>query len=137
MRRMIVAFAVCMAAACSGSPADRGLVTENSANLKTTSAESFMGTWRCVTPTMEFLRLTVSPLSVQQGALGVQLAFSGVMWEGSGKVAGDSLRLDMAYARSTTPIGTVVIRPGDAQTLRVQARPASATALDLTFVREN
>jgi hypothetical protein len=69
--------------------------------------------------------------------MGARLTFSGVAWEGSGRIDGDSLRLDMTVASAPTATGVMVIRASDPQTLRLQARPASASALDLTFVRED
>lgn len=139
MRRLICMVVVAAAFGCSSS-------TESARTAEPTVApDVFAGTWRSVTPSLEFIRLTVTSLSSQQGALGARLAFSGVMWEGVGRIDGDSLRIAMDGA-TTQPFttssfysgerGIVVIRSSDAQTLRLQARPVSATPFDLTFVRE-
>jgi hypothetical protein len=86
---------------------------------------------------MEFIRLTVASLSSQQGVLGARLTLSGVAWEGTGRIDGDSLRLDMAIVSSPSATGVMIVRASDSRTLRLHARPASASALDLTFVRED
>jgi hypothetical protein len=125
-----------MAMACSGS-ADRSLGAAGAANLQTSSPDVFAGSWRSITPSLEFIRLTVASLSSRQGVMGARLTFSGVAWEGSGRIDGDSLRLDMAVVSSPSATGVMVLRTGDSQTLRLQVRPASASALDLTFVRED
>ena len=70
------------------------------------------------------------------GVLGARLTFSGVAWEGGGRIAGDSLVTIMAIT-GTTATAIMVARAGDAQTLRVQMRPTSGSVTDLTFVREN
>ena len=134
MRRRLGVIGICMAMACSGS-ADRSL-TASAANLQTTSPDVFAGSWRSVTPSLEFIRLTLVSKSSQQGVMGARLTFSGVAWEGGGRIDGDSLRLDMTVP-SGQAVGVMVIRASDSQTIRLQARPASASAFDLTFVREN
>jgi len=136
MHRMLGSFGICMAMACSES-ADRSLVTAGTAALPTSSPDVFAGSWRSVTPSLEFVRLTVVSKSSQQGVMGARLTFSGVAWEGNGRIEADSLRLDMAVVSAPAATAVMVIRAGNSQTLRVQARPASAAALDLTFVRED
>ena len=71
------------------------------------------------------------------GALGARLTLSGVAWEGSGRITGDSLVMNMMTAGSSQPTGVIVVRVREGQTLSVQMRPASAAPLDLTLVREN
>ncbi len=134
MRRMIGALGICMAMACSSS-ADRSLGAAE--RLQTSSPDVFAGSWRSVTPSLEFIRLTVASLSSQQGVMGARLTLSGVAWEGTGRVDGDSLRLDMAIVSIPSATGVMVVRASDSQTLRLQARPGSASAFDVTFVRED
>jgi hypothetical protein len=43
----------------------------------------------------------------------------------------------MSNAGSATPVGSVVVHAGDAQTLRAEVRPSSGSPMDLTFVRDN
>ena len=101
------------------------------------SADAFAGTWRSVTPSYEFIRLTVASKSSEMGALGARLTLSGVAWEGSGRITGDSLVMSMMNAGSTQPVGVLVVRVREGQTLSAQMRPASAGSLELTLVREN
>lgn len=136
MRRMLGPVGFCLAMACAGS-ADRSLGATGAGNPLTSSPDVFAGSWRSVTPSMEFIRLTVASLSSQQGVMGARLTFSGVAWEGSGRIDGDSLRLDMAVVSAPAATSVMVIRASASQTLRLQVRPASATALDLMFVRED
>ena len=101
------------------------------------SADAFAGSWRSVTPPVEFIRLTIASKSSEQGALAARLTLSGMAWEGSGRIAGDSLVISMVSAGSTQPTGVIVVRPGAGASLSVQMRPTSATPTDLTLVREN
>ena len=98
--------------------------------------EAFAGTWRSVTPSLEFIGLSVASKSSEMGVLGARLMFSGVYWEGSGRVEGDSLVASMTVVGATTASGVIVAHPRGAQTMRVQFRSATAAPLELTFVRE-
>ena len=99
--------------------------------------DAFAGSWRSVTPPYEFVRLTVASMSSEMGALGARLTLSGVAWEGSGRITGDSLVLSMASAGSSQPTGVLVVRVRSGETLSVQMRPTSAQPLELTLVRGN
>jgi hypothetical protein len=101
------------------------------------SADAFAGSWRSVTPSYEFIRLTVASKSSEMGALGARLTLSGVAWDGSGRITGDSLVMSMSTAGSSQPTGVLVVRVRAGETLSAQMRPASAAPLDLTLVREN
>ncbi|MFN8582664.1 MAG: hypothetical protein U0163_17020 [Gemmatimonadaceae bacterium] len=48
-----------------------------------------------MTPSLEFLGLSVSSKSSEMGVLGARLTFSGVAWEGGGRIDGDSLVASM------------------------------------------
>jgi hypothetical protein len=100
------------------------------------SPGAFAGAWRSVTPSFLFVRFSVTSTSGETCGVVARLTFSGVAWEGSGQVAGDSLVLRMTNAGSAVPTGTVVAHPSESRTLRVQVRPDSAAPLDLTFVRD-
>jgi len=123
---------VMTAAACTVIRCGTGFIGPDSQTLP----DAFAGTWRSVTPSFEFIRLSV--FSTSGGTCGVvaHLTFSGVAWEGSGQITGDSLVLPMSSAGSAMRAGTVVAHSSDARTLRVQVRPDSAAPMDLTFVRE-
>ena len=99
------------------------------------SADAFAGTWRSVTPSFEFIRLTVASKSSEAGALGARLTLSGAAWEGSGRITGDSLVMTMTSAGWSQPTGVLVVRVRAGETLSLQMRPASAAPLDLTLVR--
>jgi hypothetical protein len=98
--------------------------------------DAFEGEWRSVTPQLEFVRLTVHSLSSEQGSLGARLTFSGVYWEGSGRLAGDSLVLSMTVAGDPNAERTVVARIRGSDTLQAQLRPSAGSAMAITFVRE-
>jgi hypothetical protein len=99
--------------------------------------DPFVGTWRSVTPSFLFIRLSFSSSSSETCGVVARLTFSGVAWEGDGQITGDSLVLRMSNAGSATPVGSVVVHAGDAQTLRAEVRPSSGSPMDLTFVRDN
>ena len=128
-RRILTAAAISVAVGCSRKPTE--------AAIGTPSVTTLAGEWRSVTPPVEFIRLSVVSKSSEMGALGLRLTLSGLAWEGSGRINGDSLVANMAVAGTTQPIGTIVVRARDATTLRVQMRPAAANATDLTLVRED
>jgi hypothetical protein len=104
---------------------------------ETAPPEAFAGEWRSVTPSLEFIGLSVISKSSEQGVMGARLMFSGVYWEGSGRIEGDSLVANMTVVGATTASGVIVVHARDAQTLRVQFRSATAAPLELTFARED
>jgi len=104
---------------------------------KPASVESFAGTWRSTTPSLEFIGLSVVSKSSEQGALGVRLTLSGLAWEGSGRIDGDSLVAPMFVSGTAQSTGTLVIHAPDPKTLAAHVGGAAATPLDLTFVRQN
>ena len=98
--------------------------------------DTFAGAWQSVTPPMEFVRLTITSLSSEQGALGARLTFSGVALEGRGSIDGDSLRIPMYSAGTTQSRGVLVVRVRDAQSIAAQLRNGAAAPLEIAFVRE-
>jgi hypothetical protein len=140
IRWMSVVVAVCAATGCSGNSTDPvSQVSPPETVLKGPSPDVFAGAWRSVTPSLEFIGLSVASKSSEMGVLAARLTFSGVAWEGAGRIEGDSLMARMAIVGAATPTAVMVVRARDARTLRVRMRgaAASATDLDLTFVREN
>jgi hypothetical protein len=129
IRRTSILIALLASLACS-SRATEAIATPQ-------TADAFAGTWRSVTPSYEFIRLTVASKSSEMGALGARLTLSGVAWEGSGRISGDSLVMSMTTAGSSQPTGVIAVRVREGRTLSVQMRPTSAAPLDLTFVPEN
>lgn len=98
--------------------------------------EAFVGEWRSVTPQLEFVRLTVHSKSSEQGALAARLTFSGVYWEGSGRIDDDSLILSMTIAGDPHAGRTVVARIEGGDTLQAQLRPSAGSEMAITFIRE-
>jgi len=96
--------------------------------------DTFAGTWRSVTPSFLFVRLSFSSSASETCGVVARITFSGTAWEGSGRITGDSLVLRMSNAGSAVPTGAIAVRPSDARTLRVQLRPDGAAPTDLTFV---
>ncbi|MES2178989.1 MAG: hypothetical protein V4550_14105 [Gemmatimonadota bacterium] len=128
IRRMSVLAVSCAMIGCS--------VTTTERVVDVPSAETFAGTWRSVTPSLEFIQLSVSPKSSEMGVLAARLTFSGVAWEGAGRIDGDSLVAGMSISGVVASSGVMVARARDAQTLVLQLRPSTAAALDLTLVRQ-
>jgi hypothetical protein len=98
--------------------------------------EVFAGEWRSITPSLEFLRLTVQSKSSERDVLAARLTFSGVAWDGSGTVGGDSLLLHMTIEGHAEPVRTLVARVGEGGVLRTRFESGTAPALFVDFVRE-
>ena len=133
-RFLFAVVAVLVATGCSrgaSEPASEGAPLETVLS----AADKFIGTWRATTPLMEFVRLTVSPLEVEQGKLGARLTYSGVLWEGTGRVEAGTLTTNMSIP-GVTSSGVMVARFADQQTLKVQMRPSQGATNDITFVRD-
>lgn len=99
--------------------------------------ELFAGEWRSVTPSLEFLRLTVQSKSSERDVLAARLTFSGVYWEGSGRIAGDSLVLHMTVLGQGAEVRPLVARVGEDGSLRTVFQSSTGPALSVDFVREN
>lgn len=132
MRWVSVMALLCGASGCAAGPA---APTERA--FEASSPSAFAGAWRSVTPTLEFIRLSVASKSSEMGALGARLTLSGVAWEGNGRIEGDSLVAGMTIVGTSTARSVIVARARDAQTLRVRFRSEGAAPLDVTFVRED
>ena len=129
MRLVSVMTLLCATIGCASGPAETG--------FNASSPAAFAGAWRSVTPSLEFIGLSVTSKSSEIGVLGAQLTFSGVAWEGAGRLEGDSLVADMTVVGAPTASGVIVARARDPQTLRVQFRTEAAAPLDVTFVRQD
>jgi len=130
-RRMSIVIGLCAAFGCGSGR------TSEPVPLADVSLDTFVGTWRSVTPSTEFIRLTVHSKSSQMGVLGARLTFSGVFWEGNGRIEGDSLVADMALAHATTPTAVLIAHAREAPTLRVKLGSTTGEPLVLAFVREH
>ena len=127
MKRWIVLGLSGALAACSDGATEATVVSR---------LEVFAGEWRSVTPNLEFLRLTVQPKSSERDALAARLTFSGVYWEGSGSIAGDSLVLHMTVLGDAMAGRTVVARVGEGGVLRTRLESGTAPELLVDFARE-
>jgi hypothetical protein len=136
MRWMSVVVLLSVVAGCSRTSEPVSAASPPETVSEAPSPSTFAGAWRSVTPGLEFIRLSVHSKSSEEGVLAARLTFSGVAWEGGGRIVGDSLVTIMAVV-GTTASGVMVARAADAQTLRVQMRPTSGAVTDLMFVRDN
>src|SRR4051812_38533474 len=115
-RWMSVVFAVFAATGCSGGtsgPASETAPPETVSQVP--SAATFAGQWRSVTPSLEFIGLSVSSKSSEAGALAARLTFSGVYWDGGGRIQGDSLVASMTVVGATAPTSVLVAWAPDAK----------------------
>ena len=129
MHRWVTAVAVAIGATigCSSAPAaPEGQPTPS----------TYTGAWRSTTSSLDFVRLTVGPKASAQDVLTARLTFSGVAWEGDGRIAGDSLVVAMSMPGSITPTGVLVARTTEGGTLRARLSPDGGVPLNLTFVRD-
>jgi hypothetical protein len=99
--------------------------------------DAFAGRWQSTTPSLEFVRLSIASLSGEQGAFGARLTFSGVAWEGRGRIEGDSLVVPVALIGAAQPSGVLVAKVREGRSLAARLRTDGAgSPLDLTLVRE-
>ncbi|MEO5814573.1 MAG: hypothetical protein ABIT20_04760 [Gemmatimonadaceae bacterium] len=126
MRAPLVAIALSLA----------GCGADTNAVLPVASPETFAGTWQSVTPSLEFVRLSLVSKSSEQGVMGARITFSGAAWVGSGRIDRDSLVLGMSLSGAAQPSATIVARGRGADTLQVQMRVATASPIALTLIRQ-
>ena len=103
---------------------------------ETVSHETFAGSWQSVTPSMEFIGLSVVSKSSEMGALGMRLTLSGLYWEGNGRIDGDSLVANMLVLGRGPGEATLVARVGQGGKLQVKMHGGTPAPLTLTMVRE-
>ena len=138
IRWMSVAVVACAVAGCSNGTTDPPADASPPEFVATVpSASTFAGVWRCVTPSLEFIRLTVNSTSSQIGVLAARLTFSGVAWEGSGRIEGDAFVSSMTMVGASEATGVMVARSRDGASLTVQMRQTGGVTTELSFVREH
>ena len=125
-----ITVALIAVAGCAVSP------PEAATEVGVATHETFAGTWQSITPSLEFVGLTVVSKSSQAGVLAARLMFSGTYWEGNGRVSGDSLIADVGMAGATPPTGVLVGHVGSDGKLQLRLRSSNAAPLELTFVRQ-
>jgi len=136
IRWMSVAVVVSSVAGCSSTTNPASDTSPPETVTAAPTATTFAGVWRCVTPSLEFIRLTVASTSSEIGVLASRLTFSGVAWEGTGRIQGDSFVSSMAVVGYSKATAVMVARTGDGGTLSVQMRPAAGATTAMSFVRE-
>ena len=119
-------------AGCSGGVSDA-----TSSKPAITSPDRFIGSWQSITPPYEFIHVDIVSKSSEMGALGSRITFSGLAFDASGHIDGDSLSMPMTVAGSSQSAGTMIARVQDAQTLHVTIRTTAGDPLDLTLRRGN
>ncbi len=132
MRRLLIITMLSATFGCAAQPDEPADTT-----FKASSPDAYAGQWRSVTPSLEFLGLTVTSKSSEMGVLVARLTFSGVAWEGGGRIDGDSLVANMTMVGASAASAALVARARDAQTLRLQFHADEGTPLDVTFVRQD
>jgi Pyruvate/2-oxoacid:ferredoxin oxidoreductase gamma subunit len=132
MRLVSVLTLLCATVGCVPEPAGPAQTP-----FQPSSPAAFAGAWRSVTPSLEFMGLSVTSKSSEMGVLAARLTFSGVAWEGGGRLAGDSLVANMTMVGAPTATGVLVAHARDAETLSVQFRSEAAAPLAVTFVRHD
>jgi hypothetical protein len=130
MRSTYATVAMCLTLGCASGP------TESA--LPSATPETFVGSWRSVTPSLEFVGLSVQSKSSQIGVLGVRLTYSGLAFDGSGRIEGNSLVADLVTVGTSQQSGVLVARVRAGGMLRVERRWAvsAPTEQTLDFVRE-
>ena len=133
MGRLVVAGIAVVTLGCGGFVSEPG---KAAAQTKVATADAFLGSCNSVTPSYDFIRLSIASLSIQQGALGARLTLSGVAFDGSARIDGDSLVATLSLSGSSEPNAILVARAKDATRLTAQLRTASGAPLSLTFVKQ-
>src|SRR3954451_11316582 len=82
MQRSLMALTMCVVIGCA---------SDTAAPRTQATPDAFAGAWRSTASSLEFVRLTVGRKASTQDVLTGRLTFSGVAWEGEGRVDGDSL----------------------------------------------
>jgi hypothetical protein len=133
MGRLVLVCGTVAALGCGANSAEPGKATSPT---KVATADAFAGSWSSVTPSYEFIRLSIVSKSIEQGSLGARLTLSGLAFEGSARIDADSLIATMSVPGSTETNATVIAHARDANTLAVQFRSANGAPLALSFVRQ-
>lgn len=136
-RSMSVLIAAIVVAACSGNSTDPASEGPPRTSSAVPTVSTFAGEWKATSPHPDFFRLTVVPKSSEQGGLAARLTFSGVYWEGSGRIEGDAFVANMATPGVAGSARVLTARVGDGGTLRVTMRASDGTTTEFTFVRES
>lgn len=128
MKRLVAVASLVLGLGCGGSPFENG-------NVPAADPAQFVGVWRSVTPSFEFVGLSVFATS-QPGVLAARLTLSGIALDATGRIEADSL-VATTTTGSGQPAGTLALRALADHTLSAELRPnGGGTAQNLAFVRE-
>jgi hypothetical protein len=130
MRRWIL----CMVALVSATACSTDQVTQSTSEAP--GPEAFAGVWRSVTRSLEFVRLTVDSKSSERGVFASRLTYSGLAWDGEGRVDGDSLVLDLSVPGVSGNSTRLVLWLSGDDTLTAR-HYTGPEGLSLTLVREH
>jgi hypothetical protein len=128
MNRLIVLASLAAAFGCSQAPVEGRDAHE--ADLS-----AFVGAWKSVTPSFEFVRLNVSE-TAEPDVLAARLTLSGLALDATGRRDADSLVTPMTTAGGGQAAGTLAVRTVNDRTLSVEIRPTGGAVQSLSFVRE-
>ena len=123
----------CLLALVSAVACSTDRVTQSTS--VTPSPDAFAGTWRSVTPSLEFVRLTVNSKSSERGVFASRLTYSGLEWDGEGRIDGDSLVFDLSVPGVSGNSTRLVLRLSGDDTLNAH-HYTGPDGVALTLVRD-
>ena len=126
--------AMLVAGCSSNSTTDPALESPRQTAVTVPTASMVAGEWKATDPHPDFFRLSVVPKESEQGAFGTRLTFSGVYWEGTGRIQGDAFVANMATPGIAGSGSVLTARATDAGALLVTLR-TNTTTMELEFVR--
>src|SRR5690349_14102138 len=126
------ALAAMLVAGCN-STTDPALESSRQTTATVLTAAMVAGEWKATDPHPDFYRLSVVPKESEQGAFGTRLTFSGVYWEGTGRMQGDAFVANMATPGIAGSGSVLTARATDARALLVTLR-TNTTTMEFKFV---
>jgi hypothetical protein len=127
------ALAAMLVAGCSNST-DPASEFSRQTTVTVLTATMIAGEWKATDPHPDFFRLSVVPRESEQGAFGTRLTFSGVYWEGTGRIQGDAFVANMDTPGIAGSGSVLTARATDAGALLVTMR-TNTTTMEFKFVR--
>ena len=128
------ALAAMLVAGCSSNSTEPASEFSRQTTVTVPTATMVAGEWKATDPHPDFYRLSVVPKESEQGAFGTRLTFSGVYWEGTGRIQGDAFVANMATPGIAGSGSVLTARATDAGALLVTLR-TNTTTMEFKFVR--
>ena len=128
------ALAAMLVAGCSNNSTDPASELSRQTTVTVPTATMLAGEWKATDPQPDFIRLTVTPKQSEQGAFGTRLTFSGVYWEGTGRIQGDAFVANMDTPGIAGSASVLTARATDAGALLATLR-TNTTTMEFKFVR--